>query len=136
MLSFYSSSFGQKTTKSKVTSVKVNSKLPLTILNQLTDSTERMIVNHSTEFQHIDVPKKFYPTFNGYIKDSAVAELKSLKPILYYNYTLNNGKIINGDIYWNEQRSYILFVIDGKKYVNYFTREGVTQLKNYFKLKI
>ncbi|MBK9792677.1 MAG: hypothetical protein IPP60_06145 [Sphingobacteriales bacterium] len=70
----------------------------------------------------------------SYIKDSVAAEIPELKSVVYYGLTLKNGLKLNGDIYWNNQLSYIVFKIDEKKYVNYFTREGVTQLKTIFKL--
>lgn len=122
---FCNYSFAQKTT---------NQPLPHQIFFQLIDSTESFIINHQTEFKHIDVPKKYYNQFTAYIKDSVAVETKGLKSLVYYNYKLTNGKFINGDIYWNETNSYIVFKIDGKKYVNNFTKDGVQQLKNLFKL--
>ena len=53
---------------------------------------------------------------------------------IYYNFNLKNGKSINGDIYWNDKTSYIVFTIDGKKYVNIFMLTGAQQLKSIFKL--
>lgn len=115
-------------------SEKITSTLPHRVFFQLIDSTVKFEVNHSAEFKHIDLPGKFYNQFTAFIKDSAAAEVAGLKSIIYYNYTLKNGSDINGDIYWNETNSYIVFLIDGKKYVNYYNREGVQQLKTLFKL--
>lgn len=129
---------GQTSTSNKIklkSSLKIfTPSLPQNIFFQLIDSTIKFEINHSAEFKHIDLPVKFYNQFTSFIKDSAAAEVNGLKSILYYNYTLQNGKIINGDIYWNETNSYIVFLIDGKKYVNYYKREGVQQLKTLFKL--
>jgi hypothetical protein len=116
------------------TTEKNTSTLPHLVFFQLIDSTVKFEVNHSTEFKHIDLPGKFYNQFTAFIKDSAAAEVAGLKSIIYYNYTLKNGSVINGDIYWNETNSYIVFLIDGKKYVNHYNREGVQQLKTLFKL--
>lgn len=123
-----------KTTVKKVTPKMVLQALPHSIFFQLIDSTDKFVINHQSEFKHIDVPKKFYNQFTSYIQDSAVAEVQRAKSLVYYNYTLTNGKFINGDIFWTDTKSYIVFNIDGKKYVNYFTRAGVVQLKTLFKL--
>jgi len=111
-----------------------NQALPHAVFFQLIDSTDKLVINHQTEFMHIDVPKKFYNQFTAYIKDSSVAEVSGLKSLVYYNYILKNGKIVNGDIFWNDTKSYVVFTVDGKKYVNFFTKEGVSQLKTLFKL--
>ena len=108
--------------------------LPHAIFFQLIDSTESFILNHQTEFKHIDIPKKFYNQFTAYIKDSVAVEVKGLKSLVYYNYKFTNGKYINGDIYWDNKNSYIVFKIEGKTYVNYFTNDGVQQIKKLFKL--
>jgi hypothetical protein len=112
----------------------VSKKLPLNLFIKLVDSTETFVINHATEFQHIDLPKKNFDMFNSYIKDSAAVEVTGLKSLIYYNYTMPDGQIFIGDIFWNEKSSYIVFKIYDKKYVNYFSREGVQQLKSLFKL--
>lgn len=135
-------SFSQSASKSKSKSIKPKTikpvmkseALPHAVFFQLIDSTEKFVINHQTEFKHIDVPKKFYNQFTGYIRDSAVASVSGVKSLVYYNYSLINGKFVNGDIFWNDTKSYIVFNIDGKKYINFFTREGVQQLKTLFKL--
>ena len=109
-------------------------KLPQPVFLKLIDSSAAFVINHATEFQHIDLPKKMYNTFNSYIKDSVAVEVPGLKSLIYYNYTLYDGSIISGDIFWNERIGYIVFKIKDKKYVNYFTRDGVQQLKSLFKL--
>lgn len=111
-----------------------NTKLPHNIFYKIIDSTERFVINHQVEFKHIDVPVKYYNMFNGFIKDSTVMTVSGLKSLVYYHYTTKSGEIFNGDIYWNDKFSYIIFTIDGKAYVNYFGRDGITQLKNLFKL--
>lgn len=123
----------KKTTAARISKVAY-SKLPSAVFKQLIDSTDQFVVNHSTQFKHVDLPKRFYNTFLGYIKDSSSTEVLDLKSIVYYSFTLTNGKIINGDIYWNDTKSYIVFKVEDKRYVNSFAREGVTQLKNLFKL--
>jgi hypothetical protein len=109
-------------------------KLPQSVFLQLINTTQKFDINHATEFKHVDVPKSYYNSFLSYIKDSVAAEIPELKSFVYYSFTLKNGAILNGDIYWNDQLSYIVFKIDEKKYVNYFTKEGVVQLKTIFKL--
>ena len=109
-------------------------KLPQSYFIKFITSTEKFDVNHSTEFKHADLPKQYHDLFLSYIKDSAAAEIPNLKSIVYYGMTLKSGETINGDIFWNDVKSYIVFKIDGKRYVNYFTREGVTQIKTLFKL--
>ncbi len=109
-------------------------KLPQSYFIKFITSTEKFDVNHSTEFKHADLPKQYHDLFLSYIKDSAAAEIPNLKSIVYYSLSLKDGKTVNGDIFWNDVKSYIVFKIDGKRYVNYFTREGVTQIKTLFKL--
>ncbi len=124
-----------KTVKKTTVRLKaINKPLPHLIFFQLIDSVDLFSINHSTQFKHIDVPKRLYDKFNAFIKDSTVNEVSGLESLLYYNYALLNGKIIIGDIYFNEKASYIVFKIYDKKYVNYFSKEGVQELKTYFKL--
>jgi hypothetical protein len=111
-----------------------HTKLPQSFLIKFITSTEKFEVNHATEFKHADLPEKYYDVFLSYIKDSVAAEIPGLTSIVYYSLTLKDGKTINGDIYWNDTKSYIVFKIDNKQYVNYFTREGVAQIKTIFKL--
>lgn len=111
-----------------------SAKLPLSVFLQLIDSTDRFEINHSTDFVHVDLPKNMHNTFLSYIKDESAIENPIFKSSIYYSFTLKSGKIINGDIYWNNTSSYIVFMIDGKKYVNSFTKDGVQQLKSLFKL--
>jgi hypothetical protein len=128
----------QKSTKSK-TSIKnaikpAQQKLPISVFMQLIDSTDRFVINDQTKFAHVDVPKSKQNQFLSYIKDSVCNEVPNLKSLVYYNFTLNNNTIFNGDIYWNDKTSYIVFTTNGRKYVNYFMKEGVLQLKAIFKL--
>ena len=109
-------------------------KLPQSYFIKFITSMEKFDINHATEFKHADLPKQYYDLFLSYIKDSAVAEIPNLKSVVYYSLTLKDGKTVNGDIFWNDTKSYIVFKIDDKRYVNYFTREGVTQIKTLFKL--
>ena len=109
-------------------------KLPLNIFIKLIDSSEAFVINHATEFQHVDLPKRLYNNFNSYIKDSVAAEIPGIRSLVYYSYTLKDGSIIIGDIYWNEKSGYIVFKVNDKKYVNYFNRDGVQQLRSLFKL--
>ena len=143
LIVFCSFSFAQTkpkpkpTTTVKKTPVKpkvVNKPLPHTVFFQLIDSTDMFVINHSTEFKHVDVSKRMFNKFNAFIVDSTTNEVPGLQSLLYYNYTLLNGKIIIGDIYFNDKTSYIVFRIYDKKYVNYFSKEGVQELKSYFKL--
>ena len=134
LFSLFHYSFAQNSFVKKNEIKKTIQPLPHAIFFQLIDSTESFIVNHQTEFKHVDIPKKFYNQFTAYIKDSVAMEVKGLKSLVYYNYTFANGKYINGDIYWDNKNSYIVFKIDGETYVNYFTNDGVLQLKKLFKL--
>jgi hypothetical protein len=109
-------------------------KLPLDVFLKIVDSSEEFVINHATEFQHIDLPKRHFDTFNRYIIDSVATEVPGLKSLIYYYYVMKDGSIIIGDIYWNDQTSYIVFKIYDKKYVNYFSRDGVLQLRSLFKL--
>ncbi len=109
-------------------------KLPQPVFLQFIDSIDRFEINHATQFKHIDLPKKYYNTFLSYVKDSVAVEQPGLETSVYYSLTLFNDKIINGDIYWNDAVSYIVFKVDEKKYVNYYTKEGVAQIKMLFKL--
>jgi len=109
-------------------------KIPMPLLIQTLDSMDRFVINDQTKFAHIDVPKSRYNQFIGYIKDSIANEIPGLISPVYYNFTLKNDKIVNGDIYWNDKTSYIIFTVDGKKYVNFFMYNGVQQLKSIFKL--
>jgi hypothetical protein len=109
-------------------------KLPQSVFIELITSTEKFEINHSVLFKHTDLPKQYHNTFLSYIKDSAATEIPGLKSIVYYGLLLKNGKNINGDIYLNDTQSYIVFKIEDKRYVNYFTKEGVAQIKSIFKL--
>ncbi len=111
-----------------------STKLPQSVFIELITSTERFEVNHATEFKHADIPKQFHNKFLSYIKDSIATEIPNQKSIAYYSLQLKNGKTINGDIYLNDAKSYIIFKIEDKKYVNYFTKEGAAQIKTLFKL--
>lgn len=121
------------TERNKITMLTTQT-LPHQIFFQLIDSTESFVINHQTEFKHIDVPKKYYNQFTAYIKDSVAQEIIGMKSLVYYNYKLTNGKYVNGDIFWNNTNGYIVFKIDDIKYVNYFTKDGIQQLNNLFKL--
>jgi hypothetical protein len=123
----------KKASVTKVMKTRGN-KLPSDLYAKLNDSTDVFVINHATEFQHIDLPKKNFNTFNSYIRDSAVAEVPGIKSLLYYHYTLQDGRVLIGDIFWNDTASYIVFKIYDKKYVNYFSRDGVEQLRSLFKL--
>lgn len=114
--------------------VAQSAKLPQPVFIELITSTDKFEVNHATEFKHTDLPKQYHNTFLSYIKDSAAAEMPNLKSLVYYSLFLKDGKIIIGDIYMNDARSYIIFKIEDKRYVNYFTKEGVAQIKTLFKL--
>lgn len=137
-LSFTVSSFSIQNNNKKVplkkTTKLTTQKIPLPLLIQILDSTDKFVINDQTKFAHIDVPFSKYNLFLGHIKDSAASEIPGLKSPIYYNFNLKNGKSINGDIYWNDKTSYIVFTIDGKKYVNIFMLTGAQQLKSIFKL--
>jgi hypothetical protein len=92
-----------------------------------------MVINDATGFRHIDLPKRLFNNFNSYIADSADTEIKGLKTWVYYTYTFPDGQFINGDIYWSDANSYIVFKIDSQRYINHFSRDGVQQLKQLFK---
>lgn len=109
-------------------------KLPMTIFLQLIQQTEKMELNHATKFEHVSLPPKHHNTFMSYVKDSVATLIPGLVSPLYYQWQLKDGMIINGDVYWNEQHSYILFKIGDNQYINYFSRDGVQQLKSLFKL--
>lgn len=109
-------------------------KLPQSYFIKFITSTEKFDVNHATEFKHTELPKQYHDLFLSYIKDSAAVEIPNLKSMVYYSLSLKDGNTVNGDIYWNNTKSYIVFKIDGNRYVNYFTREGVAQIKTLFKL--
>lgn len=109
-------------------------KLPTQTFLDIINTTQNFVISHQTAFMHVDVPKSKYNLFLSYIKDSAVAEIAGIQTLVYYNFTLQNGTIINGDIYLNDVKSCIVFKIDDKRYVNYFTKDGALQLKNLFKL--
>lgn len=108
-------------------------KLPQRVFIQIMDSVSTMVINDATAFRHIDLPVRLIPNFNSYIKDSAVSNIKGLKSKVYYAYTMKDGQILNGDIYWNDTKSYIVFSIHNSVFVNYFSTEGVEQLKKLFK---
>lgn len=112
----------------------VYTKLPQTIFLDLITKTIKFEVNHATEFKHADLPKSYHNTFLSYIKDSVAIPIPDLKSLVYYNFSLSDGKVMNGDIYWNESTSYIIFKIEQKTYVNYFLRDGVAKIKTLFKL--
>lgn len=82
----------------------------------------------------MDLPKSYHNIFLSFIKDSSVAEIAGIKSPIYYRITLKNGNFYNGDVYLNGNKSFIIFKINEKKYINYFTPEGVVQIKNIFKL--
>ncbi len=133
--------YAQKSTKIKTTKPTAQKivrpttqKLPRLIFMQLIDSTDKFVLNDQTKFSHVDVPKSKYNLFLSYVKDSAVAEIPLVKSPVYYNFTLSNGTIINGDVFWNDKSSCIVFTTNGNKYVNFFTKDGVQQLKAIFKL--
>ena len=133
--------FAQKSTKIKTTKTSTqktakptSQKLPLQTFMQLIDSTDKFVINDQTKFAHVDVPKSKHNQFLSFIQDSICTEIATFKSPVYYNFTLKNGTIINGDIFWNDKTSYIVFTANGKKYVNYFQKEGVQQLKAIFKL--
>lgn len=109
-------------------------KLPQTVFLDLITKTKKFEVNHATEFKHVDLPKNYYNTFLSYIKDSVAKPIPDLKSLVYYTFTLTDGKVINGDIYWNGVSAFIIFKIEQKVYVNYFTQEGIAKLKTIFKL--
>lgn len=111
----------------------VNEKLPIKIFGQFIEATDKFELNDANAFKHVDLPKSYYNTFLSFIKDSSVAEISGLKSLVYYRITLKDGNFFNGDVYWNNQSSYIVFKVDGNKYVNYFAPEGVAQIKNIFK---
>lgn len=136
---FCSIMHAQNTTLSDTASKKTNTilkseKLPTQLFLDIINTTQSFVINDQTKFAHVDVPKSKYNLFLSYVKDSAAAEIPLVKSPVYYNFTLTNGNIINGDIFWNDKSSCIVFTTNGKKYVNYFTNEGVLQLKNLFKL--
>lgn len=137
-LSFTVSSFSIQNNNKKVQPKKitkiVSQKIPLPLLIQILDSTDKFVINDQTKFAHIDVPVSKYNMFLGHIKDSAANEIPGLKSPVYYNFNLKNGKNVNGDIYWNDITAYIVFTLDGKKYVNFFMLSGAQQLKSIFKL--
>jgi hypothetical protein len=109
-------------------------KLPQSVFIQLIQNTEKMELNHAAKFEHVSLPQKYHNTFLSYVKDSVASPTPGLSSPLYYQWQLKDGRIINGDVYWNEQHSYIIFNVDEKKYINYFSRDGVQQLKSLFKL--
>jgi hypothetical protein len=109
-------------------------KLPQAVFIDLITKTVKFEVNHSTQFKHADLPKNYHNTFLSYIKDSVATPIPDLKSIVYYNFTLADGRIINGDIYWNSNDSYILFKIENKTYINYFSKDGIAQIKTLFKI--
>ncbi|MEN9449069.1 MAG: hypothetical protein RJA25_2359 [Bacteroidota bacterium] len=113
---------------------KSNTKLPIDILQQFINSTEKFELNDATAFKHVDLPKSYHNIFLSFIKDSSVAEIAGIKSPIYYRITLKNGNFYNGDVYLNGNKSFIIFKINEKKYINYFTPEGVVQIKNIFKL--
>ncbi|MFN8266876.1 MAG: hypothetical protein U0T31_02635 [Chitinophagales bacterium] len=120
--------------KSAATAKTVAQKLPQKYFFQLIDSIAAFELNDATAFKHADLQKKYHDTFLSYIKDSIATEIPGVKSWAYYRITLANGHVWNGDIYWNDKKSYIIFTIDGKKYVNTFSRDGVLQIKSIFKL--
>ncbi|HQG38760.1 MAG TPA: hypothetical protein PLK15_06480 [Chitinophagales bacterium] len=121
--------------KSTATTAKnVAQKMPQKYFFQLIDSIAAFELNDATAFKHADLQKKYHNTFLSYIKDSVATETVGISSLAYYRITLKNGTVWNGDIYWNDKKSYIIFTLDGKKYVNTFTRDGVSQIKSIFKL--
>lgn len=112
----------------------ISQKIPLPLLIQILDSTQNFVVNDQTKFAHIDVPVSKYNQFLGFIKDSVAVEVPNTKSLVYYNFILKNGNIVNCDIYWTDKKAYIVFAFNGKKYFNVFTLEGAQFLKSIFKL--
>jgi hypothetical protein len=108
-------------------------KLPYSIINKMVTQTDMFILNHSTQFAHVDLPKGKYQQFFGYIKDSAVVAIPNAQNPIYYKWYLKDGSEINGDLFYKDNKAYMLFKIDGKTYINYFLPEGLQQLKNIFK---
>ncbi len=120
-------------TYAQASSASISKKLPKHVFIKIIDSVSTMVINDATAFRHVDLPSRLIANFNSYIKDSAVSNVEGLKTKVYYAYTLQDGQILNGDIYWNDTKSYIIFSADDRKYINYFSRDGVEQLKKLFK---
>jgi hypothetical protein len=108
-------------------------KLPYNIIEKIVTQTDMFILNSSTQFAHVDLPVGKYQQFFGYIKDSIATPIVGANNPVYYKWYLKDGSEINGDVYFKDKQSYILFKIDNKTYINYFMPDGLLQLKNIFK---
>lgn len=109
-------------------------KLPYTVINKIVSQTDLFVINHSKIFAHVDLPRGKYNQFLGYVKDSVATPIPNAENWLYYKWYLKDGTEVNGDIYWKDNRGYIVFIIDNKKYINYFMPDGIAMLKQIFKL--
>lgn len=122
------------TTKSVSTKTSYQ-KMPIDSLLAILTNCKKLVVNHQTEFMHIDVPASKQPLFFNIILDSVATPSPLAKNLLYYNFETNQGNVFNGDIYFLPERAYIVFKLLDKTYYNAMTVEGMNQLKGYFKLK-
>ncbi|HNF49995.1 MAG TPA: hypothetical protein PKO18_08335 [Chitinophagales bacterium] len=125
-----------KNSKQKTVQAKIKTdKMPIDSLLFILKHCKKLVVNHQTEFMHIDVPVSKQGVFFGMIMDSVALPSAEAKNLLYYNITSDEGKVTNGDIYFLPDSAYIVFTLSGRKYYNKLTTDGMNQLKGFFKLK-
>lgn len=125
-----------KSSKQKTVQTKIKTdKMPIDSLLFILKHCKKLVVNHQTEFMHIDVPASKQGMFFNIIIDSAAVPSPQAKNLLYYSIESDEGKVTNGDIYFLPDSAYIVFTLSGRKYYNKLTTDGMNQLKGYFKLK-
>lgn len=107
--------------------------LPRSVLYKIVTQTNKFVLNSSTQFAHVDLPSNKYQEFFSFIKDSTANFIPDASNPIYYKWYLNDGSEINGDLFFKENKSYMVFKIDDKKYINYFMPEGLAYLKQIFK---
>jgi len=125
-----------KNSKQKTVQAKIKTdKMPIDSLLFILKHCKKLVVNHQTEFMHIDVPASKQGMFFNIIIDSAAVPSPLAKNLLYYSIESDEGRVTNGDIYFLPDSAYIVFTLSGRKYYNKLTTDGMNQLKGYFKLK-
>lgn len=107
--------------------------LPRAVLYKIVTQINKFVLNSSTQFAHVDLPSSKYQEFFSFIKDSTANLITDASNPIYYKWYLNDGSEINGDLFFKDNKSYMVFKIDDKKYINYFIPEGFAYLKQIFK---
>jgi hypothetical protein len=107
-------------------------KLPYSIINKMVTQTDMFILNHSTQFAHVDLPKGKHQQFFGYIKDSAVLAIPNAQNPIYYKWYLKDGSEINGDLFYRDNNAYMLFKIRWQNLSQLFSARRIATTQKYF----